>query len=85
MELFSNYYSDNIPRDHLDTILKNAGQIIILSGYYDCNFILLSLKKVSSRFRNNCPLSFVFNGYSGLRLNNQIKELKHLRSRMMVS
>ncbi len=82
MELLSNKFTDKHPKEVFESLLPKAENIEVLTAYYDLEFILSSLNKISKGYRRNCDLQFVLNGYSGFRLKAQITELKDLKQKL---
>lgn len=84
MEIYSTWYSDEKDIkgwafDALALEVKKSQEITIVSAYYSTIFLRRILEKVNKSKRGRCTVRLIFNGFSGQRLNEQIKDLQELK------
>lgn len=85
MNILSSWYHDddeNIESLTMETItfeMESANRITIISAYYSVIFLKKIFKSVQKVNRQLCKLELIFNGFSGERLHDQIKELNALK------
>lgn len=59
--------------------VRGVKDAVVVSAYYSTEFIKYLFKKIDVKNRKECKALFIFNGLSGLRLTDQIKDLKKLK------
>jgi hypothetical protein len=81
--LYSVHYSgDTQTRLELGTLRKeaeNAEKIVMFSAYYSRQFLLKFLELI--RKPDRCSIFFVFNGFAGRRLKEQLNDLREIAGR----
>jgi len=87
MDIYSIWYYDedktkSLSQGVITKEMKRAEIISIISAYYSVGFLEGIFKKVNKTKRNKCLVNLVFNGFSGQRLYDQLKELKDLKLRL---
>lgn len=86
MELLSTRYFeeyDRIGELNFDSVFceaKRAERFVIISAYYSVGFLKEALSSVNLTKRKDCQVRMVFNGFGGIRLAEQVKELCELKA-----
>jgi len=90
MRLYSTRYYDkneekvrSLSIDAVTPQLKRAEIVQIVSAYYGLAFLKKFFGKVNKTKRKKCIIKLIFNGLSGQRLNEQIKDLKSLKKSLL--
>jgi len=83
IDLYSvHYYGDAQSRLQFGTLKReaeNAEKIVMFSAYYSRQFLLRFLEWI--RKPDRCSIIFVFNGFAGRRLKDQLNELREIAER----
>lgn len=92
MKLYSTWYYDeneekvrSLSIDAVTPQLKKAESVQIVSAYYGLAFLKKFFGKVNKTKRKKCIVKLIFNGLSGQRLYEQIKDLKSLKKSLLRS
>ena len=92
MKLYSTWYYDeneekvrSLSIDAVTPQLKRAETVMIVSAYYGLVFLKKFFNKVNKTKRKKCIIKLIFNGLSGQRLHEQIKDLKRLKKSLLRS
>jgi hypothetical protein len=68
--------------DALSAAIENSTETVIISAFYDAEFLVDLMKKVPTSARGEYKLSMLFNGSYGRRLDDQVSVLRSIRTRL---